>query len=135
MTSNPIRWYVSQFSAEEALRQQMVALQTNDHPYPDHGVEVMYRVRLPAPISIIENMYLCSIKYIYKCKFVLICECKCMDAYTCEYVHVICVYHQCVVCARSCLTPQKITQCCPSFYKYNHVHIHLHIIAIYCDWC
>ena len=42
--SNRIRCFMAQFSAGEALRQQMVALQTNDHPYPDHGVEVMYRV-------------------------------------------------------------------------------------------
>ncbi|CAI5471621.1 unnamed protein product [Closterium sp. Yama58-4] len=33
----------SDWSAEEAVRQQLCALQRNDDPYPDHGVEVMYR--------------------------------------------------------------------------------------------
>ncbi|GJP62430.1 hypothetical protein CLOP_g19497 [Closterium sp. NIES-67] len=32
-----------ELSAEEAVQQQLWALQCNDHPYPDHGVEVMYR--------------------------------------------------------------------------------------------
>ncbi|CAI5982861.1 unnamed protein product, partial [Closterium sp. NIES-64] len=32
-----------EWSAEEAVRQQLCALQSNDDPYPDHGVEVMYR--------------------------------------------------------------------------------------------
>ncbi|KAL3684519.1 hypothetical protein R1sor_002541 [Riccia sorocarpa] len=33
----------SEFTAEEAVLQQLEALSNNDEPYPDHGVEVMYR--------------------------------------------------------------------------------------------
>ncbi|KAL2652677.1 hypothetical protein R1flu_020805 [Riccia fluitans] len=33
----------SEFTAEEAVLQQLEALSNNDEPYADHGVEVMYR--------------------------------------------------------------------------------------------
>eukprot|EP00897_Mesotaenium_endlicherianum_P002826 jgi/Mesen1/2571/ME000162S01697 len=32
-----------EFSAEETVMRQLGALRENDHPYPDHGVEIMYR--------------------------------------------------------------------------------------------
>lgn len=35
---------LQQFSAEEAVRNQLDALKYNDQPHHDYGVEVMYRV-------------------------------------------------------------------------------------------
>ncbi|GAQ78840.1 hypothetical protein KFL_000190570 [Klebsormidium nitens] len=32
-----------ELTAEEAILRQLEALKDNDHPYPDHGIEVMYR--------------------------------------------------------------------------------------------
>lgn len=48
--SVPVNWVLRnvrlQLTAEDATLRQLDALQINDQPYPDHGVEVMYRVSI-----------------------------------------------------------------------------------------